>query len=253
LLDNYPDYFWCDPDVYPISREGQEQANANAQYAAILANTDEFSAIRDRLGLGQKPVYTDAEKLAIYREHKKLTYAVQFETSIGSYPFVLRVGQNQGQKIEGSITPAGVITEVSRVASINTCPICLSEGTLIDTPTGSVPVEQIRQGMTVWTVDGSGKRVTALVAETSRTPVPLSFQMVKITLQGGRTVTASPGHPSADLKAIGEYRVGDSLDGSQVIAVGTVDYNGGATYDLLPSGATGLYYANEILLGSTLK
>jgi hypothetical protein len=46
--------------------------------------------------------------------------------------------------------------------------------------------------------------------------------------------------------------VGDTLDGALVIVVEQVIYEGGATYDLLPGGPTGLYWANGILLKSTL-
>jgi hypothetical protein len=35
--------------------------------------------------------------------------------------------------------------------------------------------------------------------------------------------------------------------------VENVIYNTGATYDLLPSGETGLYWANGVLLKSTLS
>jgi hypothetical protein len=37
-----------------------------------------------------------------------------------------------------------------------------------------------------------------------------------------------------------------------VTVVEHVIYKGGATYDLLPGGSTGLYWANGILLKSTL-
>lgn len=46
--------------------------------------------------------------------------------------------------------------------------------------------------------------------------------------------------------------MGDVLDGALVATVEYVPYNSGATYDLLPSGSTGLYWANGILLKSTL-
>jgi hypothetical protein len=76
--------------------------------------------------------------------------------------------------------------------------------------------------------------------------------MVKVTLADGRTVAASPGHPAADGRELGGLRAGDKLDGASVITVELVSYRGGATYDLLPSGGTGLYRANGVLLKSTL-
>jgi hypothetical protein len=252
LLSNFDDVFWCDPDLYPVARPGQEEANALEQFPIIKANEAEFSAILAHLGLPNKADYTDAEKLAIYREHKKLTYAVAVTASGDIFNFSLRVGENQGYLISGTITPSGEITVVKRETSFNTCPICLAKGTLIETPNGPVPVEQLRKGMIVWTVDNSGNRVAAVVARTASTPVPTSFRMLRLTLEDGRTVIASPAHPTAEGRALGDYHVGDTLDGARVVAVELVVYDGGVTYDLLPSGTTGLYRANGILLKSTL-
>jgi hypothetical protein len=114
-----------------------------------------------------------------------------------------------------------------------------------------VPVEQLHKGMFVWTVGESGRRIKAVVVDTVSTPVPLLFQVVRITLNDGRVVAASPGHPTADRRALGDYQVGDILDGGVAMAVERIAYNDEATYDLLPSGATGLYWANGILLRST--
>ena len=114
-------------------------------------------------------------------------------------------------------------------------------------------MEYFKKGMAVWTVDDSGKRITAGVVETAVTSVPSSFQMVTVRLDDDRTVTASPSHPTAEGRALGSYQVGDTLDGALVVVVEHVIYNGGATYDLLPSGETGLYWANGVLLKSTLS
>ena len=251
LLAQYPDIFWCDPDYYPIAREGQEQQNAIDQFATIRANTSEFAAIIKQLNLPDKSDYTDAEKLTIYREHKKLTRALQMTLSGNEYKFSLRTGQNQGQSIEGTITAAGKIKVTSRQTSFNTCPICLTEGTLIDTPDGPVAVERVREGTVVWTVDGTGNRIAAEVLETASTPVYTGFLAVRIELSDGRTITASPGHPTAEGRAMADYRAGDTLDGAVVVKSERVPYEG-ATYDILPAGETGLYMANGILLGSTL-
>ena len=65
-------------------------------------------------------------------------------------------------------------------------------------------------------------------------------------------MAASWSHPTSDGRVLGDYKMGDVLDGALVATVEYVPYNSGATYDLLPSGATGLYWANGILLKSTL-
>lgn len=252
LFSHFEDVFWCDPDFYPVGRPGQEEQNALEQFPIIRDNDAEFSAILYHLGLSNRAEYSNEEKQAIYREHKRLTYAVQMTKSGDIYNFTLRVGEGQGYSIEGTITASGEIKVLKQETSFNTCPICLSRGSLIDTPHGSVPVEKLGKGMTVWTVDNVGKRMIAQVVETVATPVPSSFQVLRVRLNDGRTVIASAGHPAAEGKPLGDYRTGDTLDGALVVAVEYLVYDCGATYDLLPSGGSGLYWANGVLLKSTL-
>jgi len=252
LISNFDQVFYVDPDFYPVAREGQEEKNALEQFPIISADAAEFSAILKHLGLPNKGEYTNEEKLLIYREHKKLTLAVEMTASGDTYHFILRVGEDQGERIEGTITRSGKIKVLKREPSFNTYPICLVKGTLIDTPSGPVPVEQFLKGMAVWTVDDSGKRIAAAVVEITVTSVPSSLQVVMVGLNDGRTVTASWGHPTVEGRALGNYKVGDTLDGALVTTVEHVAYNSGATYDLLPTGPTGLYWANGILLKSTL-
>lgn len=252
LLARYSDVFWSDPDFYPVGRPGIEEQNSQTQFETIRSNSAEFSAILQHLGLPNKADYTSEEKLAIYQEHKTLTYAVQMTPADNGYSFVLRTGEGQGLRIEGRVTKSGEITVLKEESSFNTRPICLAKGTLIDTPDGAVPVEQLRRGMPVWTMDASGNRASAEIVETTMTPVPASFKVARLTLSDGRAVTASPGHPTAEGRPLGDYRINDALDGAIVIAIDYVEYDSGATYDLLPSGETGLYWGNGIRLKSTL-
>jgi hypothetical protein len=253
LLDKYQNVFWCDPDYYPVARIGQEQQNALAQFTAIQSNQPEFSAILAQLKLANKTDYTDADKLLIYKEHKKLIYAAQMTAGDNGYRFELRVGTGQGEHITGSITNSGVILETKREASVNTCPICLTAGTLIDTPDGQIPVEQLVKGMSVWSVDDSGNRIAAGIIKTAATPVPLYFQAIRIELSDGRTVTASPGHPTADGKAVADYQAGDMLDGARVLKADRFTYESAMTFDFLPDSTSGLYWANKIILKSSLR
>jgi len=253
LFAKYPNIFWCDSDYYPVAREGQEQQNSVDQFLTIKSNQAEFSAILTQLNLPNKTDYTDNEKLLIYREHKKLTYAVQMTAANGGYNFDLRVGEGQGTRIQGTIITSGEIQETSRETSFNTCPICLVKGTLIDTPQGRIPVEQLSKGMIVWTTDDSGNRIAKEIVETTSTIVPSSFKVIKIELNDGRTITASPGHPTAEGRAIADYQLGNELDGAQIVTMDYITYENSMTYDILPAGPTGFYWANGILLGSTLK
>jgi Hint domain len=251
LLAAYPDYFWCDPDFYPIARTGVEQQNAIDQFAAIEANIEEFTAILQHLNLPVKTAYTDDEKLQIYREYKKLNGAVQVTAAAPGYTFTIRVGQNQGETYQGTITANGVIKVTSTTPSINTCPICLAAGTLIDTPNGPVAVEKLQQGMTVYTQDSAGKKITGVITATASAQSPTAFQIIRIALNDGRVVSASPGHPTVDGRTVGELKVGDTLDGGIVVSVTALPYSGD-TFDILPDGGTGYYWANGILLKSTL-
>jgi hypothetical protein len=51
---------------------------------------------------------------------------------------------------------------------------------------------------------------------------------------------------------VGDLEPGDPLDGARILSLEYVPYEQTATYDLLPAGDTGLYWAGDILLGSTL-
>ncbi len=251
LIGNFGDVFFCDPDFWPIVRPGEEEKKAIEQYPAIKANSDEFSAILNYLGMEQKDNYTTEEKVLIYRQHKKINGAIELTASGSLYNYVLRVGEGEGLRIEGTITRTGQIAVTKQETSFNTCPICLAKGTLIDTPEGQVPVEELKEGMVVWTLDDSGKRVSALLIKVSATPVPTSFKVVRASLEDGRAVMASAGHPASNGRPLGDFQVGDILDGAKIVQLEYLDYYG-KTCDILPAGTTGLYWANGILLKSTL-
>jgi hypothetical protein len=252
LIARYTDLFWCDPDLYPIAQEGLEQQRANSQLPTIQANTQEFNAILRQLGLETKTNYPDVEKLLIYRQYKLLNYGLELTGTVSPYNFTLRTGKNQGFRILGTITTSGSIKEVSKETSFNTCPICLAKSTLIDTPLGPIPVEGLRQGMVVWTQDVSGEKIEATLIKTTRTPVTGNFLMIKLTLDDGRMITASPGHPTAENLPLESYGVNNNIDGSEIMEIEKIEYSQQFTYDILPLGQTGLYWANGILLKSTL-
>jgi hypothetical protein len=113
-------------------------------------------------------------------------------------------------------------------------------------------VEGLREGDPVWTIDASGRRVAGIVEEVGSTEVPRSHRVVHLVLDDGREAWVSPGHPLPDGRAVGSLRPDDLIDGARVLSADLVDYTGGRTFDLLPSGPTGAYWAGGILLGSTL-
>jgi hypothetical protein len=173
----------------------------------------------------------------------------------------IHVGDDVGVSCEGFSEKVTLIDfpnqtvefTVQTIPHIGGCPICLSGDTTIDTPLGQVNVKDLTVGMVVWTVDKQGERVPAPIIRVGMTRVPLTHLMVHLILDDGRLLYASPGHPTTDGRTLGELNAGDPLDGSHVIIAQLVPYNQSYTYDILPAGDTGFYWANEILIASTLK
>lgn len=252
VLDRFPDFFFCDPDLYPVARE-EEGSIAQTRFAELQANQEEFQAILKHTRLSGTATFTADQKLLIYREHKKLN-AVHFELTGDRYQFQIQTGSEgqQGSLITGTIDGSGYIEVQNQEAMIPACPICLAAGTRIDTPRGAVVVEKLRVGDPVWTRNEAGERVAATILRTARVPVPANHLVLHVTLSDGRELWASPSHPTGDGRWLNELEANDFLDGAQVVAIERLSYSGIATYDILPSGATGFYWANGILMGSTL-
>jgi hypothetical protein len=252
VLDQFPDFFFCDPDLYPIAR-AEESDLALQAFPDLQANQEEFQAILDHLGLSGQTTFTDEQKLKIYQEHKRLN-AIVFQVAGEKYQFHIQTGAEgqQGKVITGTIDGSGSIEVTQRETGFPTCPICLAAGTLIDTPRGPVRVEHLKVGDQVWTQDESGRRVIGSILQTGHVKVPSTHQMIHMILEDGRELWASPGHPTADGRKLGNLKTGDLLDGAQIASLEKVPYHQTFTFDILPSGATGHYWANGILMGSTL-
>ena len=252
LLDEYPDFFFCDRDFYPVAR-ADELDLARQHFPELEANAEEFEAILAHNGLVGLASFTDDQELLIYRDHKKLA-AIPLELAANGYQFELTIAdQNrQGYSIKGLIDGRGQITVQQKTPAIATCPICRAAQTLIDTPRGAVFVEDLKQGDLVWTQTDAGERVAAPVLQLVRVPVPATHEMIHVVLSDRRELWASPGHPTVDGRRLGDLASGDILDGTRIERAERVLYNQSATYDLLPAGATGFYWANGILLASTL-
>jgi hypothetical protein len=253
LLAQYPDFFFCDPDYYPIARADEKQL-AIERFPELQANAEEFQSILSHNGLSGVTTFTDDQKLLIYREHKKLA-AIYFELAGDKYQFQIQTGTEgqQGFVVKGAIDGNGNIHVDERNPGYLTCPICLAVHTLIDTPNGAVYVEDLKVGDAVWTMNAAGQRVQAVILQTARVFVPATHEMVHAILSDGREIWASPGHPTADGRRLGDLKVGDALDNARITFIERMPYDQPATYDILPSGDTGFYWANGILLGSTLR
>ncbi len=246
---------FCDPDYYPIAHQGGEESNADTYYPQIRADAELYAAIvaHEHLASGE---LDEAQKLTLYRAFKRLRALVLTQNS-DSYTFEIRVqtkGPNTAvELVDGSVRVDGVVTITSRKSSgMPPCPICLAAGTLIATPSGAVRVTDLTPGMLVWTEAADGTRIAQPVAMVGSMEVPSGHVMVHLRLADGRELLVSPGHLTSDGRPLGSLGRGDALDGSTVTLWELVPYAGARTYDLLPAGPTGTYWANGILLSSTL-
>jgi hypothetical protein len=258
LLDQLGPRWFCDPDEYPIAIS-DEMTRMRERWNDLLADTESFAAIVAHEALPADPSQlNDAQRLAVYRLWKVLN-SIQLDP-IGNdhyrFDYLAQpvAGATEGTRTAGTIDDRGTLTvEQKAAAGEPPCPICLSIGTRIDTPEGPIPVERLRLGDPVWTLDANGRRIAGTVIALGSTPAPVGHQVVRLALDDGRTVTASPGHPLADGRRLGELRVGDVVDGSLVVAADRVPYTGEETFDLVTSGPTGLYLAGGIPLDSTIR
>ena len=256
LMDRLGPRWYCDPDSYPVSR-GTEQERAIERWPEVEAENELMRAIGARLGIDVDGQVSDADKLAIYRQWK-VAVSIPLDVADAShyrFDYLAQpvAGAQQGVRTAGTIDDNGTITvEQQALEGEPNCPICLARGTLIDTPSGAIPVERLRLGDPVWTLDADGRRIAGTVIALGSTPVPANHQVVRLRLADGRTLSASPGHPLADGRLLGDVRVGDRIDGSRVVAADLIQYGGDETFDFVASGPTGAYLAGGIPLGSTL-
>ncbi|HEV8654740.1 MAG TPA: Hint domain-containing protein [Candidatus Limnocylindria bacterium] len=255
VMDELGRPWFCDPDFFPVGR-GDEGERAREKLPEIQKDADTFAAIVAHLKLPPAPPYTADQVLAIYREWKTLN-VLQLQpttTNVWGFTYLAMKNVGGGERVEGRVLADGSVSVLTRQqAGPPQCPICLALGTRIGTPGGERAVQGLRVGDVVWTLDAAGDRLAVPLVATGKTPVPSDHQVVSLALDDGRLVLVSPGHPTSDGRRVGDLSVGDKLDGARIASVARVTYAGGATYDVLPAGATGAYWANGVLLRSTLR
>jgi hypothetical protein len=245
VIDKAGSPYICGP---PVVRAGYEEEQAAAEFPAIKADPDTYRAIiahAHPAGGESDPAY----QLLVWREWQKLHATPLTQNANGGYDFSV---QTATAFVTGTVDSSGKVTVSSSQPRRPNCPICLAAATLIATPSGPVRVTDLKLGDVVWTATASGSRLAARVIATGSVAFPLGHDAIRLELSDGRSVTASAGHPTADGRSVGELRAGDQLDGATVVAATPVHPADGATYDLLLSGPTGRYWADGVLLGSTL-
>ncbi len=138
-------------------------------------------------------------------------------------------------------------------AQSNLPPNCLSCDALISTPEGNIPVSDLRTGMVVFTLDRAGNKIIEPVELVMKLSGAEGYDLRHIVLTDGRELIVSGTHPTAEYGRIADFCPGDMLDGSMIVSIENVRHSGSYVYDLLPAGETGFYWANGVLLGSTLS
>lgn len=124
---------------------------------------------------------------------------------------------------------------------------------LISVPRRLVQVSDLKIGSLVWTVDRSGNKVQVKIIKTNKRLASENHKMAHIILEDERKLIVSPSHPTLDNKELELLEKGQILDGSRIISIQIEPYKKKYTYDILPSGETNGYWANQILIGSTIS
>jgi hypothetical protein len=256
LIDTFGPLWFCDPDFYPIAVQDEAKRSVE-RFGEIQADREAFAAILAHLDIPAGADFDADQKLAIYRAWKQLNGIFLEPGNNGTNRFDYRnvpaPGASEGRRTTGTIDQAGTITiEQQAPAGEPPCPICLARGTRIATPLGEVAVEDVWVGMRVWSIDEAGRRVVATVVLIGQTPVPASHEVVRLALDDGRVLRASPGHPVADGRLLATIRPGDTVDGATVVSATLDAYDGGSTFDLMTDSPRGGYIADGIPLRSTL-
>ena len=249
LIDTVGRPLFCGPPV--VRMPSDEEAS---QEVAALRSQDPatFDAIvrHEKLDAAQLTASDDRRIM----EQAQMLAALQLQAEGPLSRFDYIAGRPSPEHVVGTIDSHGAISLESHLATPfpgrGGCPICLAAGTRIATPNGEIPVTELRPGMLVWTID-AGRRVAAPIVAVGHTPAPFGHRVVRVVLSDGRAVVASPGHPTGDGRRIGELKPGDVLDRSRIVRMDVMPYAGN-TWDLLPLSSSGAYWADGVLLGSTL-
>jgi hypothetical protein len=131
------------------------------------------------------------------------------------------------------------------------CPICASPTTRIATPDGDRAIADLAVGDLVYSVD-NGAVVVVPIKKTGSTRVS-GHRVLRVRTAGGAIIEMSPGHPTADGRRFADLAEGDLLDEqNEVVEVELVQFEHDETYDILPASDSGTYFAEGVLVGSTL-
>jgi hypothetical protein len=249
LIDTIGAPLFCGPPVVRVPSDG----DAAQQVAALRSQEPAtFDAIVRHERLDASHLTADDNRRILQQVDVLQALPLQAEGQLFRFDYI--AGRPSPEHVVGTIDAHGAISleshDPTSFPARGGCPICLASGDRIATPGGQIPVTELRPGMLVWTID-AGRRVAAPIAIVRHTPAPFGHHVIRVVLADRRAVVASPGHPTADARRVGDLNPGDLLDGSRIVTVDLLPYVGD-TWDLLPRSSTGMYWADGVLLGSTL-
>ena len=249
LIDTIGPPLFCGPPVVRMPSDDE----ASQEVAALRSqDATSFDAIVHHEKLDAAHLTADDDRRIVQQVQVLQALPLQADGQLFRFDYI--AGRPSAEHVVGTIDDHGVISleshDPTQFPGRGGCPICLAATTRIATPDGPILVSDLRAGMLVWTVD-AGKRVAAPIAIVRYTPAPFGHRVIRVVLADGRAVVASPGHPTGDGRRVGELNPGDLLNGSRVATINVLPYSGD-TWDLLPLSSTGTYWADGVLLGSTL-
>lgn len=125
---------------------------------------------------------------------------------------VLVLGAKKGLQVRPFYRSCDFIAPSQANGCAMACSYCVESGTLVSTPRGRVPVEQIRDGDLVLAYDNSsGRLVEAAVAQTASREVD---EVLEIRV-GGRVLRVTEDHPLMTRR--GWVRAGDLTEDDEVL------------------------------------
>jgi hypothetical protein len=251
VMDGVGQPLSCGPPVVRVPTPSEAAAEVAALRSSDPAT---FDAIVRHENLGPGGLTAQQDLVVLHQADLLAALSLRPDGQLFDFDYV--AARPAAHHVAGTIDRTGRITlvrdDTSAFPPPGGCPICLASNVRIATPGGEVPVTAVRPGLLVWTLDASGRRAAEPVLRAGHVPAPPGHRVVSLRLADGRTVDASPGHPTADGRHVGDLLAGDEMDGSRVVSAELVPY-AGDTWDLLPAGPTGAYWADGVLLGSTLR
>jgi hypothetical protein len=127
---------------------------------------------------------------------------------------------------------------------------CTSPDTPIATASGNREIQELRVGDLVYSVHEQAIELVPIKL-VNRIPV-IDHHVLRVEFASGASFEMSATHPTASGKPLSAFGVGDELVGERIVSVTRIPYQHSHTYDILPDSDTGSYFADGVLVGSTL-